>query len=68
MQSCLGITLSDKLIKYAKVEKDANNLKVVSFGVKFYEPQDLYATIGQIINETDSKKTPVSITIFSILS
>ena len=41
MQSCLGITLSDKLIKYAKVEKDANNLKVISFGVKFYEPQDL---------------------------
>lgn len=61
MQSCLGITLSDKLIKYAKVEKDANNLKVVSFGVKFYEAQDLYATIGQIINETDSKRTPVSI-------
>lgn len=61
MQSCLGITLSDKLIKYAKVEKDSNNLKVVSFGVKFYEPQDLTNTIEQIINETDSKKTPISI-------
>lgn len=61
MQSCLGITLSDKLIKYAKVEKDSNNLKVVSFGVKFYETQDLTNTIEQIINETDSKKTPISI-------
>lgn len=61
MQSCLGITISDKLIKYAKVEKDAKELKVVSFGIKFYMPQDLSATIEQIVNETDSKKTPVSI-------
>lgn len=61
MQSCLGITISNKLIKYAKVVKDSKDLKIVSFGVKSYMPQELYTTIEQIINETDSRKTPVSI-------
>lgn len=61
MQSCLGISVSDRIIKYAKVQKDNNNFKVLSFGVKFYDNLELQSSIQQIINETDSKKIPVSI-------
>ena len=61
MQSCLGITISDNLIKYAKVEKDTNNFKVKSFGIKFYDNLELQSTIDQIIDETDSRKIPISI-------
>ena len=61
MQSCLGITVSDRIIKYAKVQKDNNNFKVLSFCFKFYDNLELQSSIQQIINETDSKKIPVSI-------
>ena len=53
MQSCLGVYIEDNLIKYAKISKERENLKVESFGVKFYE--DLSKTIDQIVAETNSQ-------------
>ena len=40
MSSCLGL-----YIEYAKVTKDRDNLKVESFGIKFYDK------IGEAINQ-----------------
>ena len=35
--SCLGLYVEENLIKYAKVSKDHDNIKVEAFGIKFYE-------------------------------
>lgn len=59
MSSCLGLYIEEHLIKYAKVSKDHDNIKVESFGVKFYEK--IGDAISQIIEETYSQKTPISI-------
>ena len=61
MSSCLGLYIEDNIIKYAKIEKDHDNLKVESFGVKFYENID--KAIQQIIEETYSYKVPISINL-----
>lgn len=61
MQSCLGVYIEDNLIKYAKISKERENLKVESFGVKFYE--DLSKAIDQIVAETNSTKVPISINL-----
>ncbi len=61
MSNCLGLYIEDNIIKYAKVSKDHDNLKVESFGVKFYENID--DAIKQTIEETYSYKTPISINI-----
>lgn len=76
MPSCLGLYIEDNLIKYAKVSKSNEVVKVESFGVKFYET--LENTIKQIIEETYSFKNPISINttdeiynrieVFSLLS
>lgn len=58
MSSCLGLYIQENLIKYAKLTKDRDNLKVEAFGVKFYE--DLNKAINQIVSETFSYKTPIS--------
>ena len=59
--SCLGLYIEEHLIKYAKVSKDHDNLKVESFGVKFYDKMG--EAIQQIIQETYSQKTPISINL-----
>ena len=61
MSSCLGLYIEENIIKYAKVSKEHDNLKVDSFGVKFYE--DIDNAIKQIIEETYSYKTPISVNI-----
>lgn len=61
MASCLGLYIENNLIKYAKVSKERDNLKVDAFGVKFYD--DLSKTIEQVIEETYSYKTPISINL-----
>lgn len=61
MTSCLGLYIENNLIKYAKVSKEHDNLKVEAFGIRFYD--DLSKTIEQIIEETYSYKTPVSINL-----
>ena len=63
MQESLGIYISDKLIKYAKVEKNNNDFKVSSNGIKFYDNLELQNTVKQVIEETNSSKTPISINI-----
>ena len=37
MASCLGLYIDNSLIKYAKLSKEKDLIKVESFGVKFYE-------------------------------
>ena len=59
MSSCLGLYIEEHLIKYAKVSKEQNNIKVEAFGVKFYDKVD--EAISQIVEETYSQKTPVSV-------
>ena len=61
MANCLGLYVESSIIKYAKVSKDHEKIKVESFGVKFYE--NLEKTINQIIEETYSYKTPISINL-----
>lgn len=61
MTSCLGLYIEENIIKYAKVKKERENIKVESFGVKFYEK--IGKAIEQIIEETYSQKTPISINL-----
>ena len=61
MPSCLGLYIDENIIKYAKVQKEKDVFKVESFGVKFYEKLD--EVLKQIISETYSYKTPISINI-----
>ena len=61
MQNCLGIYIEGKIIKYAKISKDRDNIKIESFGTKIYE--DITQTITQIVQETSSEKTPVAVNL-----
>lgn len=61
MSNCLGIYIEEHLIKYAKVSKDHDNIKVETFGVMFYEK--ISDAIKQIVEETYSQKTPISISL-----
>ena len=61
MASCLGLYVESNIIKYAKVSKEHEKIKVESFGVKFYD--NFEKTIDQIIEETYSYKTPISINL-----
>ena len=61
MSSCLGLYVQSNIIKYAKVSKEHEKIKVESFGVKFYD--NLEKAIDQIIKETYSYKTPISINL-----
>ena len=61
MSSCLGLYIEEHLIKYAKVTKERDNIKVEAFGVKFYDK--INDAISQIIKETYSQKIPISINI-----
>lgn len=59
MTSCLGLYIEQNLIKYAKVSKDRDILRIESFGMKFYDK--LGDAIRQIVADTVSFKTPISI-------
>ena len=61
MPSYLGLYIEDYLIKYAKVSKEKENFKIDSFGVKFYS--NMNQAIKQIIEETYSYKTPISVNL-----
>ena len=62
MSSCLGLFVEDNLIKYAKVSKESDNIKIENYGIKFYE-QELDKTISKIVDETFSYKVPISMNI-----
>ena len=59
MQESLGISISNQVIKYAKVTKNNDQLDVASFGVKFYD--NLERDLQQIISETNSGNIPICI-------
>lgn len=59
MSSCLGLYIESDVIKYAKVTKDRELLKVEAFGLKFYEK--LGEALEQIISETFSYNIPISV-------
>ncbi len=61
MPSCLGLYIENNVIKYAKVTKDHELLKIEAFGVKFYEK--IGETLEQIISETFSYNIPISINL-----
>lgn len=61
MASCLGLYIEPNIIKYAKVSKDHDILKIDSFGIKFYDK--LGDAIRQVISETISFKIPISINL-----
>lgn len=61
MSSCLGLYIENNIIKYAKVSKERDNFKVEAFGIKFYDNID--DAVKQIVNETYSYKTPISINL-----
>ena len=52
MPSCLGLYIETNIIKYAKVSKERDILKIESFGIKFYDKLD--EAIKQIISETSN--------------
>ncbi len=61
MSNCLGLYIEENLIKYAKVSKERDNIKVETFGVMFYEKAS--DAVKQIIEETYSQKTPISVNL-----
>ncbi len=61
MSKCLGLYIEENLIKYAKVSKEQSNIRVESFGTKFYE--NIQDGINQVIQETYSQKTPISVNL-----
>ena len=61
MPSCLGLYIEKNLIKYAKVTKDHDFIKVDSFDVKFYDK--ISEAISQIIEETYSYKIPICVNL-----
>lgn len=61
MASSLGLYIDKNIIKYAKVNKTGENVKIEAFGVKFYE--NLSEEIKRIVSETFSFKIPISINL-----
>ena len=59
--NCLGLYIEEHLIKYAKVSKENEKIKVEAFGIKFYDK--LSTAIEQVIQETYSQKTPISVNL-----
>ena len=55
MSSCLGLYIEEYLIKYAKVSKERDKIKVESFGMKFYEGK-LGEAISQIVEERSEER------------
>ena len=61
MSNYLGLYIEENLIKYAKVSKEKDKIKIEASGVKFYS--NISQTIKQIVEETYSFKTPISINL-----
>ena len=61
MSSCLGLYIENNVIKYAKVTKERESLKIEAFGVKFYDK--IGETLDQIVSETFSYNIPISINL-----
>lgn len=62
MQSSLGVYIENNVIKYAKLVKDKETVKIENYNVLFYD-NDLSEALNRIISETYSYKTPISINV-----
>ena len=62
MQKCLGIYIETNIIKYAKVSKEHDDVKIESFGVRFFD-NNLGSEVRKVIEETFSFNTPISVNI-----
>ena len=63
MPKCLGIYIEDDVIKYSKVDKNKDILKIESYHVEFYEKSKIIQTLEKIVRETFSAKDTISINI-----
>lgn len=63
MSNCLGMFVQNNLIKYAKISKENENIKVENYGIKFFEDNDFGKVVKQIVDETYSYKIPISVNI-----
>lgn len=61
MSTCLGLYIEENVIKYAKVSKDNDVVKIDAFGIKFFDK--INDAISQVIEETYSYKIPISINL-----
>ena len=61
MAENLGLYIGKDLIKYAKVSKEKDNVKLEAFGIKFYT--DISKAIDQIVQETNSNNIPISVNL-----
>lgn len=61
MTSCLGLYIESNVIKYAKVTKERELVKVEAFGIKFYDK--IGQVLEQIVSETFSYNVPISINL-----
>ena len=61
MSSCLGLYIENNVIKYAKVTKEREALRIESFGIKFYNK--IGDALNQIISETFSYNIPISVNL-----
>ena len=61
MSGCLGLYIESNVIKYAKVTKEREALRIESFGIKFYNK--IGDALNQIISETFSYNIPISVNL-----
>lgn len=59
--SSLGIYIDTGLIKYAKLQRDKDNVKVEAFNVVFYD--NLERELDKIVSETGSSKIPICVNL-----
>ena len=59
MPSSLGVFIDNNIIKYAKLQKDKDDIKIEAFNIVFVE-DNIEETIKRIISETYSFQIPVS--------
>ena len=57
----LGLYIESNVIKYAKVTKEREALRIESFGIKFYNK--IGDALNQIISETFSYNIPISVNL-----
>ena len=63
MASSLGIFIEKDIIKYAKLQKEKDSIKVESFSVEFYDRDNVSGAVKKIITETNSTKASININI-----
>ena len=63
MAGSLGIFIDEKVIKYAKLKKDKDVIKVESFSVEFYEKENLISSLKKIISETNSEHDQINVNV-----